>query len=405
MGRRGENIHKRRDGRWEARVICGPPVNGRTSYKYLYSPTYLGVKALKKGFLLSQNELSKPVQENTAVLPLAGAGPGEGFSETIPSGSGEPGPLFQTVAKEWLATKKLSVKESSYATYTFMLEKHLLPAFGDLDIKDVDTDRIDLFLLDRKNHGGIRDGGPLSDKTISEIKGTLNRVLRYAKSHNMIETVPDSMPVSVKRRPIAVLTKQEQESLEKEALREDTPFSLGVLLCMNTGIRIGELCGLQWADFDWINETISIRRTVSRISVVDGESSPRTRVVVQSPKTVCSIRTVPIPSNIMPYIRERARAKSVYVAAGGEKFMEPRVCRERYERFERRAGVSHHNFHILRHTYATNCVEQGVNVKVLSENLGHSDVNITLQRYVHPSMDSKRAEVNKLTTFMNRSRK
>lgn len=405
MGRRGENIHKRSDGRWEARVICGPPVNGRTSYKYLYSPTYLGVKALKKGFLLSQNELSKPVQENTAVLPLAGAGPGEGFSGTIPPGSGEPGLLFQTVAKEWLATKKLSVKESSYATYTFMLEKHLLPAFGELDIKDVDTDRIDLFLLDRKNHGGIRDGGPLSDKTISEIKGTLNRVLRYAKSHNMIETVPDSMPVSVKRRPIAVLTKQEQASLEKEALREDTPFSLGVLLCMNTGIRIGELCGLQWADFDWINETISIRRTVSRISVVDGESSPRTRVVVQSPKTVCSIRTVPIPSNIMPYIRERARAKSVYVAAGGEKFMEPRVCREQYERFERRAGVSHHNFHILRHTYATNCVEQGVNVKVLSENLGHSDVNITLQRYVHPSMDSKRAEVNKLTTFMNRSRK
>ncbi|MCD7868706.1 MAG: tyrosine-type recombinase/integrase [Clostridiales bacterium] len=405
MGRRGENIHKRSDGRWEARVICGPPVNGRTSYKYLYSPTYLGVKALKKGFLLSQNELSKPVQENTAVLPLAGAGPGEGFSGTIPPGSVEPGLLFQTVAKEWLATKKLSVKESSYATYTFMLEKHLLPAFGELDIKDVDTDRIDLFLLDRKNHGGIRDGGPLSDKTISEIKGTLNRVLRYAKSHNMIETVPDSMPVSVKRRPIAVLTKQEQASLEKEALREDTPFSLGVLLCMNTGIRIGELCGLQWADFDWINETISIRRTVSRISVVDGESSPRTRVVVQSPKTVCSIRTVPIPSNIMPYIRERARAKSVYVAAGGEKFMEPRVCREQYERFERRAGVSHHNFHILRHTYATNCVEQGVNVKVLSENLGHSDVNITLQRYVHPSMDSKRAEVNKLTTFMNRSRK
>ncbi len=387
MGRRGENIHKRSDGRWEARVVCGSPVNGKTCYKSLYSRTYRGVKALKREFLETVSVQSQPEcagSENTAPMR----------SESVP--------VFRTIACDWLKTKKLSVKESTYAAYAFMVEKHLLPAFSDLAVKEIDADRIGTFLLDQKGHGSLKGGGPLSDKTVSEIKGVLNRIFRYAKAHNLIDSVPDSMPVSAKQPPIEVLTKQEQKQLETKALEEDTTFSLSVLLCMNTGIREGELCGLQWADFNWSNETVSISRTVSRISNTDHESGPKTRVVIGTPKTLCSIRTVPIPSNIVPYLKDRAKAKTDYVATGTGKFMEPRVCRDRFTRFEKRAGVKHHNFHTLRHTYSSNCVEEGMNVKVLSEILGHSDVNITLQRYVHPSLESKKAEVNKLTTFMNR---
>lgn len=406
MGRRGENIRKRSDGRWEARVICGPPANGRTNYKYLYSYTYLEVKALKKEFLLNLSALPEPksgipVNSNSSELLV----PDNKVTTNAVSGSEDASPLFRTVAYEWLATKKLSVKESTYATYLFMVEKHLLPDIGDLGIREVDTDRIGTFLLGKKERGGLRDGAALSDKTVSEIKGTLNRVLRYAKSRNLIDTVPDSIPISVKQPPIEVLTKQEQESLEVKASEEDTAFSLGVLLCLNTGIREGELCGLQWADFNWADETVSISRTVTRISNIDSESGPKTHVVIGKPKTVCSIRTVPIPSNIVSYIKERAGTETDYVVTGTEKYMEPRVCRDRFARFEKRAGVKHHNFHILRHTYATNCVEDGVNIKVLSENLGHSDISITLQRYVHPSMESKKAEVNKLKTFVDRNQK
>ncbi|MCD7883379.1 MAG: tyrosine-type recombinase/integrase [Lachnospiraceae bacterium] len=417
MGRRGENIRKRSDGRWEARVICGPPKNGKTNYKYLYGHSYHEVKTLKKEFLLNLSSLPEPIETasvnskppeppQTALVNLISAElPTENdrltTSET--SEAEESSPLFRTVAYEWLATKKLSVKESTYATYLFMVEKHLFPDMGDLGIKKVDTDRIGAFLLDKKEHGGLRGGNALSDKTVSEIKGTLNRVLRYAKSHNIIDSVPDSMPVSVKQPPIEVLTKQEQKTLEAKASEEDTAFSLGVLLCLNTGVREGELCGLQWADFNWADETISISRTVSRISNTDPESDTKTRVVIGKPKTVCSIRTIPIPTNIVSYIKERAGTEADYVLTGTEKYMEPRVCRDRFSRLEKRAGVKHHNFHILRHTYATNCVADGVNIKVLSENLGHSDINITLQRYVHPSMESKKAEVNKLTTFMDRN--
>lgn len=387
MGRRGENIRKRTDGRWEARAVCGPPVDGKTNYKYLYSSTYQGVKTLKKEFLsgLNVNVTPEPVPESPMPIPSA-----------------EISPLFCDIAREWLAAKKLSVKKSTYANYSFMVKKHLLPEFGKLAIKDVDTDRMNAFLLGKKEHGGIRGKEALSEKTISEIKGTLNRILRYAKSRNLIDAVPDSMPVSVKQPPIEILTKQEQEAIEAEALSEDTLFGLGVLLCLNTGIREGELCGLQRSDFDWEEETVSISKTVYRISNMDDESGSRTRVVIDKPKTICSIRTIPLPSEIVPYLKERAGEASEYVVTGTEKFMEPRVCRDRYARLERRAGVEHHRFHNLRHTYATNCVEDGVNTKILSENLGHSNVNITLQLYVHPSMKTKKAEMNKLKTFMNR---
>ncbi|MCC8101283.1 MAG: site-specific integrase [Clostridiales bacterium] len=256
MGRRGENIRKRSDGRWEARVICGAPVEGKTNYKYLYSQTYQGVRALKKDYLSNLGLLpSLPEQEfylslPTPVYQLPEPQKSQGAAYDVID-TQEGGILFRTVAAQWLASKKLSVKESSYASYSFIVEKHLLPEFGDLAIKELDAERIGDFLLAQKSHGSLRDKSALSDKTLSEIKGTLNRVLRYAKNRNLIDAVPDSMPVSVKQAPVVVLTKQEQESIERQALSEDTPYTLGVLLSLYTGIRVGEVCGLQWADFDW----------------------------------------------------------------------------------------------------------------------------------------------------------
>ncbi|MCD7814456.1 MAG: tyrosine-type recombinase/integrase [Lachnospiraceae bacterium] len=406
MGRRGENIRKRSDGRWEARVICGSPVDGRTSYKYLYSRTYKGVRELKKKYLSGLDSPPDSASEVPVSIPvpaskrLETAEPPKYTDAVCRTIDMRENPiLFRTVAAEWLATKKLSVKESSYAAYSFMVEKHLLPEFGDSAVKDMDTDRIGAFLLAKKKHGGLKDGTPLSDKTLSEIKGTLNRILRYAKSHNLIDAVPDSLSISTRQAPVVVLTKQEQKSLEEQALMEDTPYSLGVLLCLYTGIREGEVCGLQWADFNWADETVSISRTVSRISDVDTDADSKTHVVVGTPKTICSIRTVPLPTDIVPYIKERAGEDSIYVVTGNEKCMEPRVCRSRFKYFQKKAGVKYHKFHNLRHTYATNCIEMGIDIKTLSENLGHSDVNITLQRYVHPSMESKKAQVNKLSTF------
>ncbi len=408
MGRLGENIHKRKDGRWEARVVYGDPVHGKTSYKYIYGRSYQEAKAKKKEFLKSLEVL-----QAAALCNESGAISDSGLAflknvepldipELSVSETPAPAICFSDVAEKWLASKKLALKESSYAFYSVMIGNHLLPKFGELDIKDVDYGRIASFLSDEKHHGRIKDEGPLSDKTLSELKSILYRILRFGKLQHYINEVPESIPVSVKKTPSPVLSEQEQVCIEEQARKEDTPFSVGILLDLYIGIRIGEICALQWADFDWENGTVSISKTVNRVKDVDGESGARTHIVIGPPKTDSSNRIIPIPESVLAYFKAHAGESSHYVLTDSEKFMEPRVCRSRFARFLKRAGGKHRTFHTLRHTYATNCVAQGMDIKSLSEILGHSDVSITLARYVHPSMDSKKAQVNKLKTFANR---
>lgn len=391
MGRRGENIHKRKDGRWEARVVIGAPIGGRTQYKSLFAHSYQEARARKKAFLISRDSsLAHPLPPVPELLEQ----PSPTSQETVTT--------FSNVARKWLAFKKLAIKESSFAIYSIITEKHLLPKLGSLDIKAVDSDRIAAFLAEEKNHGRLRDRGPLADKTLSEIKSLLNRILKYAKSHQLISEIPESMPIAVKKRTISVFSEQELACIERQAQSEDTPFAAGMLLASYTGIREGELCALKWDDFDWDSGTISISRTISRISDTDGKYGAKTHIVIGPPKTDNSNRTIPIPESVLPYIKERAGDAGSYVMTKSQKYMEPRVCRTRFSRFLKRAGVKHHTFHTLRHTYATICIEQGMDVKALSEILGHSDVSITLARYVHPSMESKKAQVNRLKTFATR---
>lgn len=122
-------------------------------------------------------------------------------------------------------------------------------------------------------------------------------------------------------------------------------------------------------------------------------------MVVSTPKTSCSLRTIPLPEPVFQFFMQNRRQDEVYVATGTGQYMEPRALLARYKRLLRRAGVSDHTFHTLRHTFATRCVECGVDIKSLSEIMGHSDVKITLQRYVHPSMDTKKVQINKLPCF------
>ncbi len=197
-----------------------------------------------------------------------------------------------------------------------------------------------------------------------------------------------------------------EEALDKKkALQEDSPFCLGILISLYGGPRIGEVCALQWGDFDFQNGTIRINKTIFRIQNLENGERKGTRLVIDSPKTDCSLRTIPLPGTILQYCQERRREDSIYVMTGTEKPMEPRACLARFKRLQKRLGLQEHTWHSLRHTFATRCVESGVDVKSLSEIMGHSDVEITMQRYVHPSMDTKREQVNKLCCFDCREEK
>lgn len=379
MGRRGENIRKRQDGRWEARVVQGRPHGGKTNYKYLYGSSYQDVRRKKKAFL----ERRRPV----------------GWDEILsPTENGLRDAPFRDVVSAWLACKKSEVKESTYSCYATMAEKHLLPALGALPVGEIDSRCLAGFLEKKKTSGRLR-GGPLSDKTLSDMKTVLMQILRFAKKRGMIPAVPDCPAMPSRTPDASVLTMGEQKLVEARVMEEDTPFSLGVLLSLYGGVRIGEVCGLQWRDFDCQNGTISINKTVYRITDRGGQDGPRTKVVIGTPKTDCSVRTIPLPTPVFQYFMARRRDGDCYIVTGTARYMEPRVCLDRYKRLLRRAGVADHSFHTLRHTYATRCVESGVDVKSLSEIMGHSNVKITLQRYVHPSMDTKKQQVNKPPCF------
>ena len=188
---------------------------------------------------------------------------------------------------------------------------------------------------------------------------------------------------------IAELGATSKKQMGQVILRRPDRTGVGVLLTAYTGLRLGELCGLQWQDVDAGAGLLHIQRTVERIAQTGG----KTCLTVQPPKTENSERWVPIPKEMLRMLQTARKQPDSYLLTGRERVPDPRTCQYRYKALLERCGVRYRNFHCLRHSYATRCVERGVDVKSVSELLGHADVRTTLRLYVHSSMDYKRRAV------------
>ncbi len=373
MSRHGENIHYRKDGRWEARVLTGESVNGKNSYKYLYGSSYLEVKRKKQSYFKEQEAAAYGLQ---------------------PPGKQEEDPRFEVVADAWLNEKKKMVKESTFSQYVTVVKTHLLPALGDFSCRELTPSLLERFLNQQREHGKIGEEGPLSPKTVYDLRAVLVQILNFAGEKGLIQIVPECPSVASRPPAISVLTKREQKLLESTIFREKEVFTLGLLLSLYGGLRIGEVCGLRWEDFDAEEGTVQIRRTLMRIADVEAES--RTKVILGKPKTESSVRTVPLPLPICTYLLQFQKPGDCYILTGTQNYMEPRVCRDRFGRMLKRIGIRHYSYHTLRHTYATRCIENGMDVKSLSEMMGHADVKITMQRYVHPTLEMKKEQINQM---------
>jgi integrase len=193
-----------------------------------------------------------------------------------------------------------------------------------------------------------------------------------------------------------VLSRQEQSSLEAVLTTDTDMFKVGMLLCLYTGLRIGEVCALRWQDISPDYETLSVRQTLQRIKNVSGDGD-KTKIHIDTPKSLRSVRDIPIPKFMSPYLRDYARdGRTYFLGTGDGVYTEPRTLQNHFVRNVKAANINPANYHSLRHTFATRCVEAGVDIKSLSEMLGHSSVNMTLNRYVHSSFDQKREGMNKL---------
>ena len=223
--------------------------------------------------------------------------------------------------------------------------------------------------------------------------------MEYAKYNNLnVICNLSKLTVKKKDREMRVLNLSEQKALLNVLLHDMDLYKFGVMLSLYTGIRVGELCALQWEDISLSNSILKVRKTMQRIQDTNAGATTKTKIIITEPKSQCSIRDIPLPEFIVDIAKQFADAPKAFILSGKKKkYIEPRTMQNRFKALVVESKIDDANFHCLRHTFATRCVEVGFEIKSLSEILGHANVNITLNRYVHSSFDLKYSNMNKLS--------
>lgn len=367
MPRHGENIRKRADGRWEGRYIVNHPEKGKIQQS-IYGKTYSEVKRRKN-------------QALGGAVSLMAVSAGQ---KLIPNGTDI---LFETVTAEWFEKIKNTRKHATYIKYCYIYETYLLDILEKRLLSDAATDYFQNML--------IRRTADCSESIRKSIYSVLSGILSHGvENHHMTPIrLKRKMPSRAKKK-LDIYTQREQTILLRYLYENMDVRKMGIILCLSTGLRLGEICSLRWIDIDFQNKVLFVNRTVQRIVVNNQET--KTALYVGAPKTSCSQREIPLSDESL-LLLSRFKHHGAYVLNDAAP-LEPRTYQYQFEKFQRQAGIDCKNFHVLRHTFATNCIGNGVDVKSLSEILGHSNVQITLNRYVHPSLDTKRQYMNHISS-------
>lgn len=371
MSRRGENIYKRKDGRWEGRYIRSDQEGGKAKYGSVYGRSYREVK-------------EKLLQVSSR----------KGMTEIPPSNDPTVAQLFE----EWMHRVKRNNKESTYVKYHNLAVHHLLPSLGNIPLSQLTSRRIEQFTQEQMERGRLDRTGGLSRKTVKDMLSLLRSCLNYAKCEYPLsfQEIHIHYPKE-SYREMRVLSQKEQMALEKTLTNRMDPSKLGVYISLYTGLRLGEICALRWDDVQLQEGVLRIRRTLQRIQDLSGQGN-KTKIILAPPKSRCSIREIPLPDFLLQTLRPfcQANPQAYVLTQRTDKSMEPRTYQNHFQAYLKESGIHNASFHTLRHTFATRCVEAGFEIKSLSEILGHANVNITLNRYVHSSQTLKRENMNKL---------
>ncbi|MBO5575333.1 MAG: site-specific integrase [Ruminococcus sp.] len=353
------NITKRKDGRYMGKFIVGYDDSGKAQYQYVYGKTY------------DEAESKVLIGQEVALRYLSGR--------------------YITVGKgyeEWLNAVVNRVKESSLANYKAKFEKHILPFFGDMPCADLSAVRINEFINKK-----LADG--LSASYVRDIFTVFKSMLRYAQEEYGFKlSLKNVVLPKVEKKNIDKINDAEQGQFVSYLKANISLTAFGILLSLYMGLRIGELCGLKWNDVDFQKKILHIRRTVQRIASPNGNR--KTKLVISTPKSATSFRDIAIPEFLMEYFKMFQDEADFFILSGSQKPVEPRTMQYRYKKTLQSAEIGNHNYHKLRHTFATNCAEKGFDIKTLSMILGHSTVNLTLNRYIHPDHTHERKMMNSM---------
>ncbi len=296
---------------------------------------------------------------------------------------------FKNYILLWLEDHKNYIKESTYSNYLIIINNHLLKDFNSTSIEQFSNKLLQEYVILKLNSGSMR-GGALSQKSVKDIIVVLKQFLRHCFKNEIIKdfSLDIRYPKETKDRIPKTMKIDDYRKLIQYLIENDSPFNNSTLLVLLSGIRIGELCALQYSDFNFRDNTFSINKTLQRIYYKDNS-----KVVITSPKTNSSIREIPIPNILCNRIFGQS---DNYILTNSTRALEPRIVRDKLRSLLLELEIPYIKFHGLRHTFATMCVENEIDYKTISILLGHSNINTTLNLYVHPNEEQKRNAIDKL---------
>lgn len=349
MARRGENIYKRKDGRYEGRYIKYYDMSGKAVYGYIYSKSYAEIK----------EKLAKCKTEKQSEY----------------KGS-------NTLLCDWLEIWLMSqgiLKPTTKRVYKSHIENHINPQIGSIPLKKLNAEILQNFINNLE----------LSASTTKTVFSTLKSALTEAEDKGFITNVWSKVKLPKKDISIVrVLSVAEQQRLEKVLTSTE---DIGILICLYTGLRIGELCALKWSDINFELSLLTVNGTQARTE---------NGVEIISPKSKTSKREIPIPPFLLDKIRTLPRKGDFVISKNGKHF-DTRTYRRHFKKILKKANLPDIKFHSLRHTFSTRALEVGMDYKTLSEILGHSSVAITLDLYAHSLKEHKKNQMCKLGEIYN----
>ena len=360
--RKGESIYERKDGRFEGRYIKKYK-DGKAVYGFVYAKTYNECKK-KRNLIVYNTKVEKPKRVNNS------------------------GKDLNYLIDNWLIKKQLTLKESSYSSYYNLINQHIKNEIGKVKINKLNTDMINLYLNNKLSKGKLDSTGGLKKNTVYMICTVLRQVFK----ENNIQI--DMMKIPLITGVGKSLYNDERKELISKLNSINNNISIGILLSLFLGLRKSEVCGIRYSDIDLENKVLHINNIVTRVKSFNTKN--KTKLILTKPKTDRSMRVLPIPDKLVELIKGiKSDDSNVFLLSNTDKLMEPKTFYNHYKKILKELDIDY-TYHDLRHTFATNCIENGIDYKSLMELLGHSNVTTTMNIYVHPSLNDKRNFINLL---------
>lgn len=309
--------------------------------------------------------------------------------------------IFKNYAGYWLERKKYEIRESTFANYTNLFINNIIPCLGDIPCDQFNNKLIQMFAYWCKDKGG-KEGKGLSEHYIKDSLLLVKAVIRDGQDEGVFPDfafkqikIPKTLQIETQKQ---VYTEKEYKKIIDYILKNISSKSVGILLGIYTGMRIGEICALQWKDINFEEQIINVNKTVQRIYNPLDELEP-SKIIITPGKTKNSIRQIPITNDIVQILKNIKSEDGFYVLSNSKRPIEPRTYRKFYNKFMKQTGVEPIKFHALRHTFASINIENGTDVKTISDILGHSDIATTLKTYTHTSQKAKEKAIQKFNNM------